>query len=258
MGWGGVLLCRHHSALSTLQPLHTALFLHSACFGFTHTQQRISLKRSLKLINSGSVPKNKVRHGKSEQNWKEQNQIVTTKPSLRHREQTSEESQRGNYISMVKMGGEHQRKMGGKLCKLSLTQAKKKNPSLFFPFWSAIKKIILQLLILRWLRFFFSFLELEKWFETSSCRVLPSLENSDHTTKSTDTWMNWTACQCYRGKKRREFINCTTEYEFIYPEKMRILLNESSMKRKRLCSGTSSQYLNNQVLRLSFFNIKRK
>lgn len=27
---------------------------------------------------------------------------------------------------MVKMGGEHQRKMGGKLCKLSLIQAKKK------------------------------------------------------------------------------------------------------------------------------------
>lgn len=105
----------------------------------------------------------------------------------------------------------------------------------------------------------FSFLELEKWFQTSSYSFLPSLENSDHTTKSADTWMNWTACQCYSRKKRGgELINCTTEYEFIYTEKMRILLNESNMKRKCLCSGTSYQYLNSQLFRISFLNIKRK
>lgn len=79
----------------------------------------------------------------------------------------------------------------------------------------------------------FFFLELEKWFQTSSYSFLPSLENSDHTTKSTDTWMNWTACQCYSRKKRGgEFINCTTEYEFIYKEKNAHLIEWKQYERK--------------------------
>lgn len=201
-----------------------------------------------------------MRHDKKK---KEQNRTesesVSTELRVRHRGQTSEgRHQKRNYISRIKMRGEHERKMRGKLCKVALIQAKKKNPPLFFPFWKAIKNntpaVNFKMALLSFL-----FLDLEKWFQTSSYCFLPSLENSDHTTKSTDTWMNWTVCQCYSRKKRGgEFINCTTEYEFIYTEKMRILLNESNMKVKRLCSGTSHQYLNSWVFRIAFINLKGK
>lgn len=67
---------------------------------------------------------------KKEQNGTE-SEIVSTELSLRHRGQTSEERhQKRNYISRIKMRGEHERKMRGKLCKVALTQAKKKSTSI--------------------------------------------------------------------------------------------------------------------------------
>lgn len=72
-----------------------------------------------------------MRHDGKKKGRTEQNQrlseIVSTELSLRHTGQTSEEKhQKRNYISRIKMRGEHERKMREKLCKVALIQAKKK------------------------------------------------------------------------------------------------------------------------------------